>query len=288
MSNDPSDVSLSDAEFNRVKKRVYDIAGISLSEAKRTLVVSRLTKHVKQHGQKSFADYLDFLDRSKNDALDQEFVNALTTNLTRFFREDHHFDHLAEHVGDLIAKKPRTSPAGKPRLRIWSAGCSTGQEPYTIALHLLTKYPELKRWDFRILATDIDTAVLARAASGSYPEQELAGLSRERAALFDRPGDGTIRIPAGARELIAFKPLNLMEDWPVKGPFDAIFCRNVVIYFDKQTQARIFTRLGKVLASDGFLYVGHSENAAYTESPFKLVGKTIYQMKPTQTARHAA
>ena len=192
-------------------------------------------------------------------------------------------------MSQLIATRPRVNPNGRPRLRIWSAGCSTGQEPYTIALHLLSKFPELKRWDFKVLATDIDTAVLAKAASGAYPEGELAGLSRERAALFDRPGDGSIRIPAAARELIAFKVLNLMEDWPVKGPFDAIFCRNVVIYFDKQTQARIFTRLGKVLASDGYLYVGHSENAAYTESPFKLVGKTIYRMKPTQqTARHVA
>lgn len=289
MSTDPGDIPLSEAEFNRVKKRVYDIAGISLSDAKRTLVVSRLTKLVKAHGQRSFDDYLDFLDRRKDDALDQEFVNALTTNLTRFFREDHHFEHLAEHVSQLIATKPRVNPNGRPRLRIWSAGCSTGQEPYTIAVHLLSKFPELKRWDFKILATDIDTAVLAKAATGAYPEGELAGLSRERAALFDRPGDGTIRIPASARDLIAFKVLNLMEDWPIKGPFDAIFCRNVVIYFDKQTQARIFSRLGKILASDGFMYVGHSENAAYTESPFKLVGKTIYQMKPTQqTARQVA
>jgi len=289
LSNEPIEIPLSDAEFNRVKKRVYDIAGISLSDAKRTLVLSRLTKLVKAQGQRSFDDYLDLLDRRKDDGLDQEFVNALTTNLTRFFREDHHFDHLVDQVGKLIATKPRTSPNGRPRLRIWSAGCSTGQEPYTIAMHLLSKFPELKRWDFRILATDIDTNVLQRAASGIYPEQELAGLSRDRAELFDRPGDGTIRIPREVRELIAFKPLNLMGDWPVKGPFDAIFCRNVVIYFDKPTQARIFTRLGKVLASDGYLYVGHSENAAYSESPFKLVGKTIYQMKPTQSsARHVA
>ncbi len=289
MSNETIEIPLSDKEFNRVKKRVYDIAGISLSDAKRTLVVSRLTKIVKAHGFSSFWDYLDFLDQKKNDELDQDFVNALTTNLTRFFREDHHFDHLVEQVGQLIAKKPRVNPNGKPRLRIWSAGCSTGQEPYTIAMHLLSKHPELKRWDFRILATDIDTNVLNRAASGTYPESELTGLSRERAALFDQPRDGTIRIPHEARALIAFKSLNLMENWPIKGPFDAIFCRNVVIYFDKPTQARIFTRLGEVLAPDGYLYVGHSENAAYTDSPFKLVGKTIYQMKTqTQRARQVA
>ncbi len=288
MSNEQVEISLSDAEFNRVKKRVYAIAGISLSDAKRTLVVSRLTKLVKAHGLWSFSDYLDMLDQRKDDVLDQDFVNALTTNLTRFFREDHHFDHLVGQVEQLIQKKPRVNPNGRPRLRIWSAGCSTGQEPYTIALQLLSRFPDLKRWDFRILATDIDTNVLARAASGIYPESELSGLTRERAALFQRTGDGSIRIPPEARERIAFKPLNLMEEWPFRGPFDAIFCRNVVIYFDKPTQARIFTRLGKVLAPDGYLYVGHSENAAYADSPFKLVGKTIYQMKPTQQARQVA
>jgi chemotaxis protein methyltransferase CheR len=288
VSSDPSEIPLSDAEFYRVKRRVYDVAGISLSEAKRTLVISRLTRLVKAQCLSSFSDYLDLLDERCEEALDQEFVNALTTNLTRFFREDHHFDSLADQVAQLIERRPRVNPNGRPRLRIWSAGCSTGQEPYTIALHLLAKYPELKRWDFRILATDIDTNVLARAAAGIYPEAELTGLSRERALLFERMGNGTIRIPAEARDRIAFKVLNLMEDWPVKGPFDAIFCRNVVIYFDKPTQARIFNRLGAVLASDGFLYVGHSENAAYIDSPFRLVGKTIYQMKPAQQVRHVA
>jgi len=289
LSSDPVEIPLSEAEFIRVKKRVYTIAGISLSDAKRTLVISRLTKLVKAHGMQSFSDYLDFLDHRRDELLDQDFVNALTTNLTRFFREDHHFDHLADHVAQLMARRPRINANGRPRLRIWSAGCSTGQEPYTIALHLLSKFPELKRWDFRILATDIDTSVLARAASGSYPETELSGLSRERAALLKRSGDGTVRVPPEARDRISFKLLNLMGDWPVKGPFDAIFCRNVVIYFDKPTQARTFTRLGEVLAPDGYLYVGHSENAAYADSPFKLVGKTIYQMKPKQqSARHVA
>ncbi len=288
MSSDPSEIPLSDIEFERIKRRVYDIAGISLSDAKRSLVISRLTRLVKAQRLSSFTDYVDLLDQRQNDELDQEFVNALTTNLTRFFREDHHFDYLADQVAHVIATRPRVNPNGKPRLRIWSAGCSTGQEPYTIAMDLLAKYPELRRWDFRILATDIDTSVLARAATGIYPEGELAGLSRERAMLFKRTGDGKIRIPAEARELIAFKVLNLMEDWPFRGPFDAIFCRNVVIYFDKPTQARIFNRLGKVLASDGYLYVGHSENATYNDSPFLLVGKTIYQMKPAQQARQVA
>src|SRR5690606_9569037 len=149
-----------------------------------------------------------------------------------------------------------------------------------IAMDLLSVHPELKRWDFRILATDIDTAVIAKAAKGIYPESELNGLSGERQRLFERPGDGTIRIPAEARELISFKPLNLISaPWPMKGPFDAIFCRNVAIYFDKPTQGEVFGRLGRMLAPEGFLYIGHSENLGSGGEGFRLVGKTIYQSR---------
>jgi chemotaxis protein methyltransferase CheR len=196
--------------------------------------------------------------------------------LTRFYREDHHFDHLITHVGKLIAQKPRTSAAGKPRLRIWSAGCSTGQEPYTIAMCLINKYPELKRWDFKILASDIDTDVVNKAAIGIYPESELAGLSPERARIFERKGDGTIHIPKEMRQAIIFKPLNLFDPWPIKGPFDAIFCRNVAIYFDKPVQDKLFAQLGDVLAPDGYMYIGHSENVGRNSTKFSLAGKTIY------------
>jgi len=285
---DQGDIALSDREFERVKQRVYRVAGISLSEAKRTLVVSRLYKIVKALGLSSFDGYLDYLERQGSAEDAQNFVNALTTNLTRFYREDHHFAHLVEFVGTLLAARPRLSPDGRPRLRVWSAGCSTGQEPYTIALALLGAFPELRRWDFRILATDIDTNVLARAATGIYPDSELAGLSPERAAPFERLGDGTVRIPEAARTLVAFKPLNLMEAWPVKGPFDAIFCRNVAIYFDKPTQAEMFARFGALLAPDGFLYIGHSENLGTGGADFRLVGKTIYQPRPQHKARDAA
>jgi chemotaxis protein methyltransferase CheR len=174
-------------------------------------------------------------------------------------------------------------------LRIWSAGCSTGQEPYTIALSLLAAYPELKRWDFRILATDIDTNVVAKAASGLYPETELSGLSPDRTGLFERAGAGQVRVPMAARELIAFKPLNLMSNpWPMRGPFDAVFCRNVAIYFDKKTQGELFARLGAIIVPDGFLYIGHSENLGAGGANFKLVGKTIYQARAQQKARDAA
>lgn len=285
---EPAEISLSEKEFSRVKQRVYKIAGISLSDAKRTLVISRLSKIVRQLGLPTFDAYLDYLEQDGREADGQAFVNALTTNLTRFYREDHHFDHLVKYVQGLMARRPRVGPDGRPRLRIWSAGCSTGQEPYTIGMCLLAALPDLRRWDFRILATDIDTNVLAKAAGGVYPENELSGLSSERARQFERPGDGTIRIPGAVRELVSFKPLNLMAQWPVKGPFDAIFCRNVAIYFDKPTQAQLFSRFGQMLAPDGFLYIGHSENLGAGGAGFTSMGKTIFQYKRSSKAREVA
>lgn len=280
--------ALSDREFNRVKARVYKEAGIALSDAKRTLVVSRLGKIVRALGLSSFDNYLDYLERQGTPSDSQDFINALTTNLTRFWREDHHFAHLETYVGQLMQRRPRME-GGKPRLRIWSAGCSTGQEPYTIALHLLAAFPELKRWDFRILATDIDTNVVAKAAGGIYPETELSGLTPQQTALFERAGGAEVRIPMAVRELIAFKPLNLMNNpWPMKGPFDAVFCRNVAIYFDKKTQGELFARLGALIVPEGFLYIGHSENLGSGGGNFKLVGKTIYQARAQQKARDAA
>lgn len=284
------EIPLSDRDFARVKARAHAEAGISFSDAKRTLVVSRLSRVIRRLGLPSFEAYLDYLDRAGTETDAQDFVNALTTNLTRFFREDHHFEHLVRYVGDLLARRPRFGPDGRPRLRIWSAGCSTGQEPYTIALALLSAHPELKRWDFRILATDIDTIVLGKAALGIYPEAELGGLSRERAQLFEPGETGMIRVPAAARALISFKTLNLMvPTWPMKGPFDAVFCRNVAIYFDKQTQGALFTRLGRMLAPGGHLYIGHSENLGAGGEGFRVAGKTIYQWRAAaHKARDAA
>ena len=278
-----AEISLSEREFTRIKTRVYEVAGISLSDAKRTLVISRLSKIVRALGLPSFDAYVDYLERGGSAQDSQEFVNALTTNLTRFYREDHHFAHLRTHVASLLSEKPRGT-----RLRIWSAGCSTGQEPYTIGMDLLTAFPELKRWDFKILATDIDTAVLAKAARGVYPQTELAGLSAERMRPFVKGDEGMVQVPESVRELIAFKPLNLIGPWPMKGPFDAVFCRNVAIYFDKPTQGKLFGRLGKMLAPGGFLYIGHSENLGSAGEGFRLVGKTVYQSKAIASKREAA
>jgi len=281
-----NEFALGEREFERIRARLYDVAGISLSDAKRTLVIARLSKIVRTMRLASFAEYLDFLETKGTGADAQDFVNALTTNLTRFWREEHHFAHLITHVGDLM--KTRTSVSSK-RLRIWSAGCSTGQEPYTIALSLLAALPDLKRWDFKILATDIDTSVIAKAATGIYPEGELNGLTPDRARLFERLGDGRIRVPQAASQLVSFKPLNLMAPWPMKGPFDAIFCRNVAIYFDKPTQGEVFGRLGRILSPGGYLYIGHSENVGTAGAAFRLVGKTIYQARSaSEGAKNAA
>ena len=274
------EIALSDTEFARVKARVFAVAGISLSDAKRTLVVSRLSKILRRLGIGSFDAYLDFLDHGATEIEAQEFINALTTNLTRFFREEHHFAHLCEQVGALIARPSRFSADGRPRLRVWSAGCSTGQEPYTIALSLLDAHPALLKWDFRVLATDIDTSVLAKAEQGVYPASELSGLSAERTQLFERRGS-LIRVPAAARDVVSFKALNLVDPvWPMRGPFEAIFCRNVTIYFDRKTQGSLFARLGAKLAPGGFLYIGHSESLGQGGGGFRLVGKTIYQVRP--------
>jgi chemotaxis protein methyltransferase CheR len=280
---DPNEFALGNREFESIRERLYEAAGISLSDAKRTLVIARLSKVIRALGLPSFDAYLRFLDHGATADDRQTFVNALTTNLTRFWREEHHFAHLVEHVGTLLHRPDK-------RLRIWSAGCSTGQEPYTIALSLIAAWPELKRWDFKILATDIDTSVIARAATGLYPEAELNGLSAERARLFERAAEGRIRVPAAVQALVSFKPLNLMAaPWPMKGRFDAIFCRNVAIYFDKPTQAEVFGRLGQTLMPGGYLYIGHSENLGAGSAGFKLVGKTIYQSRGSeQGARNAA
>jgi chemotaxis protein methyltransferase CheR len=279
-----NEFALSTREFERIRARLYDVAGISLSDAKRTLVIARLSRILRTLKLPTFDSYMDYIETqgTGNDA--QDFVNALTTNLTRFWREEHHFDHLTGYVGDLIKSAHTQS---QKRLRIWSAGCSTGQEPYTIGLGLLAAYPELKRWDFKILATDIDTSVITKAATNVYPEGELNGLSPDRARLFEKTGDGRVRIPSAAASLVSFKPLNLMAQWPMKGPFDAIFCRNVAIYFDKPTQGEVFGRLGKILAPGGFLYIGHSENLGTGGSGFRLVGKTIYQSR-AERAKDAA
>lgn len=287
MAGSVEEFALSDEAFARVQALILEFAGITLGDTKRVLATSRLAKLVRAYGLDGYGAYLDLLEGEASPADRQVFINALTTNLTRFFREAHHFEHLVAHVGQLMRQPKRFAADGRPRLRIWSAGCSSGQEPYSAAIALMQSFPGLSGWDFRILATDIDTDMLERASAGLYPQAEIAELDAVLRKGFEMAGEGHVRVSRSLREVVAFKALNLNGQWPMKGPFDAIFCRNVAIYFDRATQNRLFARLGGMLAPDGALYLGHSENLGPGPTELQLTGKTTYRLNP-QRARTAA
>ena len=258
-------------DFERVRALIHDRAGIALANSKREMVYSRLARRLRATGIVSFDTYLNNLEKG-NDANEWEaFTNALTTNLTSFFRESHHFPILAEHVKNV--KKP---------IEIWCSASSTGEEPYSIAMTLCEAFGTLTP-PASIIATDIDTNVLNTASNGVYGLDRLEKLSPERAKKFFLRGkgaqDGLVRVRPELRKLITFKQLNLLsESWPISGPFDVIFCRNVMIYFDKPTQGKILERFAPLMKSDGLLFAGHSENFLYVSNLFKLRGKTVYEL----------
>ncbi len=268
--------AFTDADFKRLRHLVSEHTGISLSEAKRDLVYGRLSKRLRAHGLNSFSAYTDYLT-SNPDTEFEEFTNAITTNLTSFFRESHHFDYLRESV--LPELKNRNQ--GNRRIRIWSAGCSTGEEPYSIAISLMESFPELDNWDVRILATDLDTNCLQHAAAGIYGLERVETMSKDRLRRWFRKGRGEladkVQVDNKLKELITFKQLNLMGEWPMRGPFDIIFCRNVVIYFDKPTQRVLFDRYAKLASDDAHLFLGHSESLFNVTEKFKLIAKTVYR-----------
>ena len=265
----------SDAEFAFIRELVEQHAAIKLPDTKRQMVYGRLVRRLRELRLGSFAEYVALL---REDAGGPEFVNlinAVTTNLTSFFREKHHFDVLRERIIPEFV----TRNASKRTLRIWSAGCSTGEEPYSIAMTVLDCLPA--GWDLRILATDIDTKVLATASAGVYGEDRIRslpddikrrGFLRGRGAASDK-----VRVRPEFQQPISFKQLNLMEAWPMRGQFDFIFCRNVVIYFDKPTQQRLFERFADQLVDSGYVFLGHSETMHNLTTRFRLLGQTLYQ-----------
>ncbi len=270
----PSEFAYSDADFRRVQKIIGEHAGINLSDAKKSLVYNRLTKRLRMFGMRAFSEYLDYVD----DHVEEEFshfVNAITTNLTFFFREEHHFDFLRDTDFPRLLERNRDSR----RIRIWSAGCSTGEEPYSIAITVKENIPP--GWDVKILATDLDYNVVAHGKAGVYDQKRVEGMSKSRLNKWFRKGsgenDGKVRVVDELRDLITFKQLNLMHEWPMKGPFDVIFCRNVMIYFNKETQSKLTERYANYLAEDGHLIIGHSESLFKVTERFNLIGKTIYQ-----------
>ncbi|MGM0586704.1 MAG: CheR family methyltransferase [Pseudomonadota bacterium] len=265
---------MSDAEFARIADKVLSVAGIVLKEHKRQMVYTRLSRRLRALGMTSFTDYLDLLDGPEGRAELVEFSNAVTTNLTSFFREAHHFDHLREEVLEPLRR------AGRTRLRLWSAGCSTGEEPYSIAMTVQQLGARMTGADLRILATDLDTSVLSRAEAGVYPEARLQDAPGElRARGCRRRGPGEVEMARELRAMIVFRRLNLLGDWPFRGPFDAIFCRNVLIYFDAATKAALVRRFAQALTEDGVLYLGHSESLLGEHPLLHSEGRTIYRRR---------
>jgi chemotaxis protein methyltransferase CheR len=264
------------ADFARIAELLYAQAGITLSESKTTLVYSRLAKRIRALGLKSFHAYCDLVASPDSEEERGRMLNALTTNLTRFFREPHHFDHLRDQVLAPIAAQVRAGG----RLRLWSAGCSSGQEPFSMALTVLSLIPEAAELDVKILATDIDTNMIAHGRAATYAEDLIEAIPaalRNKWLERDPEDRSQWRLAAAPRALVAFKPLNLMTDWPVKGPFQAIFCRNVVIYFDEPTQERIWSDFAPLLAPEGRLYIGHSERLGAVSDRFVSDGLTVYR-----------
>jgi chemotaxis protein methyltransferase CheR len=269
----PGAAPLSEREFQKIASILYEDSGIHLPPGKVSLVYSRLAKRLRTLGLQSFRDYCELISSAEGLDERQAMLSALTTNVTRFFREPHHFTDLANHFR---SRWMETAKRGG-RVRIWSAGCSSGEEPYSIALTLLSEMPEAANHDIRILASDIDTAVVKKAKAGVYSAAAVEPAPAAARERWMRPTpDGDYVMGPEARALVSFRELNLMSAWPMKGPFQAIFCRNVVIYFDEPTQERLWGRYAAMLSPDGRLYVGHSERVA--DTGLSSDGMTVYRL----------
>lgn len=263
-----NELLLTDDDFSRISRLIHERAGIVLARHKREMVYSRLARRVREVGLNRFSDYLSLLERDSSGLEWEVFINALTTNLTAFFREAHHFRLLEEFLA-----------TRQPPIRIWCAAASTGEEAYSIAMVLAETYGE--RADARVIATDIDTEALAKAREAVYPLLHATKLGEQRVKRFFQRGrgsrEGMARVRPELAAMVEFQYLNLVApQWPIRGPFDAIFCRNVMIYFDRTTQSRILERFAPVLKQDGLLFAGHSENFTYLTQSFRLLGQTVY------------
>ncbi len=261
-------------DFDYLRGLVTETTGIIAGEDKYTMYYSRLARRVRKLGLKDFSEYRNFLNHNRDSEL-IELVNSVTTNLTSFFRENHHFEFLRENFVDEVKAR------GNRRLRIWSAGCSTGEEPFSIAMSLAEAIPDYRSWDIKILASDLDSNVVAKAATGVYDEARVDGMEPQYLKKFFHRGtgsnDGFVRVKPEILNMITFRQLNLLHNWPFNDIMDCIFCRNVVIYFDKPTKNKLVERYAQQLVPHGYLFMGHSESLYKSTDSFKLLGKTIYQ-----------
>jgi len=280
----PRDLAVPDGEFpftwhdfRQIAELVHSEVGIVLTESKVNLVYSRLAKRLRTIGLRTFREYCALVQGTDGVDERQAMIAAMTTNVTRFFRESHHFDYLRTQV--LPGLLDAAQRGGK--VRIWSAGCSSGEEAYSIALTILGLDPNAAERDILILATDIDPEMLRRGSTGIYPVHQMGDIPQELRRKWFKvvQGGGGAELEVGAEmhELVRFRELNLLRDWPMKGRFDIIFCRNVMIYFDDETQNTVWGRFANILRPGGTLCIGHSERIVLGGHPYDLVGQTIYR-----------
>jgi len=276
----PSVYKISDAEFQQLREFIYTHTGIALSDHKRALVYARLGRRLRHYGLESFADYYQLLTEQDTDGQELvEMINCITTNKTDFFREPHHFKFLTDRV--LPEIQARGANGGR-RLRLWSAGTATGEEAYTLAMTVREAFPLAEVWDIRILATDIDTRVLGHAERGEYTEEQAERIPQALLQRYFFHGEGEnagqVQAKPKLKEIIRFRRLNLMDDpWPMHGLFDAIFCRNVIIYFDRPTQRRLIERFTQMLRPGGYLMLGHSESLVDGGGKLRHMSQSVYQ-----------
>ncbi|VAW87662.1 Chemotaxis protein methyltransferase CheR [hydrothermal vent metagenome] len=268
---------LTNRDFERLKKIVGEQTGIVLTDGKRNMVYGRLARRLRALNIDSFLHYIQLIESDEDELIN--FINSVTTNLTSFFRENHHFDYLRDTVlPQLLVNNQNTR-----KIRIWSAGCSTGEEPYSLAMTVSEFFENHPNWDVKILATDIDTKVIAQAASGIYTAERIDGLNESLIKRWFVKGkgekNGMVKVRRELQALIDFKQLNLLHSWPMTGPFDLVFCRNVVIYFDKPTKIKLFDNYADKLVNKGHLFIGHSETLFKISDRFDSLGGTIYQKK---------
>jgi len=264
-----------DEHFSKVKQDLYEHAGIVLADHKKDMAYNRLVRRLRALGLLSFDSYFRFVTTHPQEF--EQFINVLTTNLSSFFRETHHFSFIKSHV------LPKMRERQQQKIRIWSAGCSRGEEAYSIAMTLTDGLLNISSMDVKILATDIDSQVLKKADLGVYDIDVIESLYPQSVQKYLLKGvgasSGKVRIKEEIKQLVCFKYLNLINTWPMCGEFDIIFCRNVMIYFNRDTQRRLVSKMHQYLREDGYLFVGHSEALGYHQRKFNLIGKTVYQKR---------
>lgn len=281
-----SEATLSQKEFSLFREMIYQDAGISLGDSKHQLVESRLAKRLRSRNLSSYAEYYRCLMEEDHDGRERlKMINCLTTNKTDFFRENHHFEYLRQVVFPEIER--RAKETGERRLRIWSAACSSGEEPYSLAMTVLDHFgpTSFHGWDIRILASDVDTDVLAHAQRGIYEADRVADIPRETLKRHfirtSKDPDAAVQIRPEVQSLITFRRINFIEsDWPIQTQFDAVFCRNVMIYFDEATQDRLLTRFSAHMKPEGYLFIGHSESIIRLDHLYRSLGNTVYRLVP--------